>query len=301
MKKSHLLLVVLLISGLAAFTLVYFRSSEQPPTLEPMTSFGQVQTDDFNEPELEKETEAGLTETETDQPAGNITANTESSASNSPITNKDEPRPINNQPSPQPAPIPATPPPTPSSAAHKTAFTTFFWVGEPADSSNGFIANDKSAWDGKWKENFGGFDDPNDRCGHHPCAFTPKQNPFYFALPYSDLDSRGRRKASAELIPWFESRKHLRSVVKNAWIEVKYGSKVCYAQWEDVGPYETDDFDYVFGTAAPKNKAGLKAGLDLSPAVRDCLGMKTNGNTMWKFIESSQVPAGPWKEIVTAG
>lgn len=183
--------------------------------------------------------------------------------------------------------------------SYKVTLATFFWVGESADTSNGFISNVMSAWDSHWTEHFGGVDDPHNRCGYHPCSFTPKENPFYFALPYNDLDELGNRKASAENIPWFSHRASETSVLKNYWIEVKYLDRTCYAQWQDVGPFESDDFGFVFGDQPQKNTLGVGAGIDISPAVRDCLGMKTNDRVGWKFVNQSSVPAGPWTEIVT--
>lgn len=182
---------------------------------------------------------------------------------------------------------------------YKKVMTTLFWVGEEADESNAFISNSKSAWDKNWMENYGGVDDPNDRCGFKPCGFEPKENPFYFALPYNDLGERGKRKDSAELIWWFDEEKESVSVVKNRWIEVKYQNSTCYGQWEDVGPLETDDFEYVFGSSPFKNEFGVGAGLDVSPALWDCLGLATNSNTEWKFIAPEDVPNGPWSEIIT--
>ncbi len=200
------------------------------------------------------------------------------------------------------------PPPTPSPSPDPTqnldesyhlTLATFFWVGEPADESNGYIDNVKSAWDSSWMTHFGGLDDPEDRCGYHPCSFTPLENPFYFALPYNDLDAAGLRKDSARQIPWFKTAQDQKSVLKNTWIEVRYFDQTCYAQWQDVGPFETDDFDYVFGEEPPQNQLGVKAGLDLSPAMRDCLKMTTNDRVGWKFVEGEEVPAGPWTEIIT--
>lgn len=182
---------------------------------------------------------------------------------------------------------------------YKSALATIFWVGEEADASNGYIPNHQSAWEASWEENFGGVDDPDDRCGYHPCSFTPRQNPFYFALPYNDLNKNGHRKQSAQAIPWFQSRQHLKSILKNTWIEINYQNSTCYGQWQDVGPFESDDFDYVFGTQLPKNTQGVKAGIDLSPALRDCLGMTTNTVVSWRFVETSQIPDGPWFNIIT--
>ena len=156
---------------------------------------------------------------------------------------------------------------------HKSIMATFFYVGEPASEENAFIANDDSAFDEMWVEHYGGIDDPENRNGYYPKTFVPKENPFYFALPYSDMS------------------------YKNKWIAVRYKENVCYAQWEDVGPYETDDYEYVFEFKSPRNQFGMKAGLDLSPAMRDCLKMEDNDYVDWKFVD--KVPEGPWKEIVT--
>lgn len=182
----------------------------------------------------------------------------------------------------------------------KAALATVFWVGEEADPDNSFIANDESAWDSYWRENFGGVDDPYDRCGYRPCAFTPKENPFYFALPYNDLDDAGVQKENAGRIPWFGKAPGGESLVKNRWIEVRLRGERCFAQWEDVGPFESDDVEYVFGEAPSQNTEGVGAGLDLSPAVRDCLRMRGNEVVFWKFVEAEEVPEGPWREVVTS-
>jgi hypothetical protein len=180
----------------------------------------------------------------------------------------------------------------------KLATTTVFWVGEEASKENGFIHNRSSAWDTDWMEHFGGEDDPEDRCGYLPCDFKPKQNPFYVALPYQDLGRLGFHKWSARSIPWYREAINAgaRSVVEGRWLEIHHGERICYAQWMDVGPYETDDFSYVFGNASrPLNAEGLGAGLDVSPAVRDCLDFQGAAFTAWRFVEESQVPNGPWR------
>lgn len=201
-------------------------------------------------------------------------------------------------PKPTESPIP-TPTPITGSTLSKEVIATLFWVGETADSSNGYITNVESAWVGDWMGSYGGNDAPDNRCGYKPCDFTPKENPFYYALPYNDLDENGERKASTSLIPWFESKKDRTSVVKNTWVEVEHNGNICYGQWADVGPFLEDDFDYVFGNAQPSNTFGEEAGIDLSPGFWDCLKMNDNANVKWRFIDDADVPPGPWKEIVT--
>lgn len=74
---------------------------------------------------------------------------------------------------------------------------------------------------------------------------------------------------------------------------------MAYAQWEDVGPFEVDDADYVFGNSRPKNKINNNAGLDVSPAVRDYLGLEDIDIIDWQFVDFKDVPKGAWKEIIT--
>lgn len=185
---------------------------------------------------------------------------------------------------------------------HENIIVTTFWVGEEASRDNAFIQNKESAWDTKWVEHYGGVDDPNNRLGFHPEKFTPLENPFYFALPYSDFNAmRERRNDANEIIYWANSKiwSQKESMLKNRWIKISKGDKVAYAQWEDVGPFEINDHRYVFGSSKPKNEINSKAGLDISPAVRDYLELKDVDIINWKFINSNEVPDGPWTEIIT--
>lgn len=183
---------------------------------------------------------------------------------------------------------------------HEQVMTTVFWVGEPADAENAHISNVPSAWDEQWEHSYGGYDDPEHRSGYNPAKFTPRENPFYFALPYNDLDEDGKRRSTARgCLQYTPSTNDHYSWCKNTWIAVVYGSKTVYAQWQDVGPNEENDPNYVFGTAKPKNTFGARAGLDVSPAVRDYLGLDGDNLTSWAFMPASSVPNGPWKTIVT--
>ncbi|MBC8126894.1 MAG: hypothetical protein H8M99_07090, partial [Gloeobacteraceae cyanobacterium ES-bin-144] len=40
----------------------------------------------------------------------------------------------------------------------------------------------------------------------------------------------------------------------------------------------------------------MAAGIDLSPSIRDYLGLKSGDKVHWRFVESGQVPFGPWKK-----
>ena len=186
---------------------------------------------------------------------------------------------------------------------HENVSTTVFYIGEPASLENGFIANDDSAWDECWKEHYGGIDDPFNRTGYWPAGFTPTENPFYVALPYDDLDDNGNRRDNvADVIPWARTQTFAPtvSIVKNRWVKIVANGNTCYAQWEDVGPFKTNDVRYVFGTARPRNRVNNHAGLDVSPAVQTCLDIPYDITpTSWRFVEASEVPTGPWTQIVT--
>jgi hypothetical protein len=177
--------------------------------------------------------------------------------------------------------------------------TTVFWIGEQPTANNP-VPNDKSSWDGSWADNYGGYDDPNPsgRRGYIPAKFVPRQNPFYVALPYNDVGGRGTKPEAAKVIPWFKDDfvRPGESVCKGRWLAIHYRGRIAYAQWEDVGPFRTDHWEYVFGNERPAPNRNGGAGLDISPAVRDYLGMEGNDLADWKFVDVSQVPAGPWRQ-----
>ena len=175
--------------------------------------------------------------------------------------------------------------------------TTTFWVGEKAAKNNP-VPNNKSSWDTKWEANFGGYDSPDrgQRIGFRPAGFIPKENPFYIALPYNDVGVGGTKPEASKVIPWFSRRfeRSGKSVIKGQWVAIHYKGRVCFAQWEDVGPFRTDHWQYVFGNERPSPNRNKAAGLDVSPAVRDYLGLKSNDYTDWKFVELHEIPRGPW-------
>jgi hypothetical protein len=175
--------------------------------------------------------------------------------------------------------------------------TTVFWIGEKAAVNNP-VPNDKSAWDGGWYSSYGGYDNPNPgaRVNFVPINFLPRQNPFYVALPYNDVDNHHTKTEAAQIIPWFKSRfiRDGQSVCKGQWVAIRHGNRVCYAQWEDVGPFCTDHWQYVFGNDRPRPNRNHDAGLDVSPAVRDYLGLAGLDVCDWKFVDFRIIPPGPW-------
>jgi len=201
------------------------------------------------------------------------------------------------------APIPrGVPEPKSKYPRHDDIKASVFWVGEAADESNGQIANFASSWQEEWQNDFGGVDDPAQRNGFCPVAFKPKENPFYVALPYNDLEIDGRSKPDAQrVVPWATEPTNPRigSIVKNRWVEVSIGDQRCYGQWEDAGPFLENDSIYVFGASRPSNTRILGAGIDLSPAMETCLGVRGEATVSWRFIDVADVPKGPWLVLQT--
>ena len=178
--------------------------------------------------------------------------------------------------------------------------TTIFWIGEQATANNP-VPNHKSSWDADWARNYGGYDNPDASRRHDyiPISFVPRQNPFYCALPYNDV-SHGQ-VSSPRRPRWFRgSGRHLSSRVipfaRTAGCAIRHGSRVCYAQWEDCGPFRTDHYQYVFRNERPKPNLNHGAGLDVSPAVRDYLGLGPLSVNDWQFAEVRDVPPGPCGE-----
>jgi hypothetical protein len=178
--------------------------------------------------------------------------------------------------------------------------TTVFWIGE-SPSGNNPVPNRSSSWDKNWSRDYGGFDDPNPahRRDYIPVKFTPRQNPFYCALPYNDKATNGHRPEAARVIPWYKDAYQGPgvSVCKDRWVAIRKGDRTVYAQWEDSGPFRTDNWRYVFGNERPKPNLNRGAGLDVSPAVRDYLGLEPTDVTDWKFVDFKDVPYGPWSKF----
>jgi hypothetical protein len=200
-----------------------------------------------------------------------------------------------------PAPEPAPPAGAPDPEGWKTHIvTTTFWIGEQPTARNP-MPNHISSWDMNWRENYGGVDHPerHQRVNFLPARFIPRQNPFYAALPYNDCTREGYKPEAERVIPWFKEGPQpgsKRSVCKGRWLAIRAHGKVAYAQWEDAGPFRTDHWQYVFGPERPKPNLNKGAGLDVSPAVRDYLGLGDTSITDWKFVEFRDVPPGPWAD-----
>jgi hypothetical protein len=178
--------------------------------------------------------------------------------------------------------------------------TTVFWIGEKPGGNN-LTPNHTSSWDKQWTKSYGGFDDPDPgrRSNYIPVKFTPRQNPFYCALPYNDKARTGHQPEAPRVVPWFKEAYQgpAVSTCKDRWVAIRKDNRIAYAQWEDAGPFRTDHWQYVFGNERPKPNLNKGAGLDVSPAVRDYLRLKETDVTDWRFVDFSGVPRGPWSTL----
>lgn len=185
-------------------------------------------------------------------------------------------------------------------AVKRNIVTTVFWIGQGSSGYNS-TTNLKSAWDSSWTRNYGGVDNPDLRSGvvnagqtSLPKKFAPTLNPFYVALPFNDIKYPD---IARKVVPWWNEsafRRDKQSQCKGRWIMIEYQGRVCFGQWEDVGPFRYDHHNYVFGSDRPAIYSN--AGLDVSPAVRDYLGLSGLDKTSWRFVEDDEVPYGPWIE-----
>ncbi|MDD2715422.1 MAG: hypothetical protein PHW04_05955 [Candidatus Wallbacteria bacterium] len=137
------------------------------------------------------------------------------------------------------------------------------------------------------------------------------ENPYYLALPFNPSAYSGPSGAYP-------------ADVKNLWVQIvnTVNQRSCYAQWEDVGPWFVDDCNYVFSTDGkirPATEslfgktAGIflhsqnqtvrtvlnKAGIDLSPATAEYLGISGKGLVHWRLVDQDSVPFGPWSQKIS--
>jgi len=211
-----------------------------------------------------------------------------------------------------------------ASAWHTDIVATTFWVGEVFDPTADDGSQVISTYDSDWMGSYGGCDGVvvDGRCETErrsaendwfPTSITPQQNPFYLDLPYDDVNDDLGFVLRGLVVPWAREEPYAgwvsdrsRSLMKNRWVQIRHGDRVCFAQIEDAGPGTYHDIAYVFGhdDARPANDRYNGAGLDVSPAVNGCLGLsELNGEddrVDWRFVDDADVPDGPWKKVVTA-
>lgn len=154
--------------------------------------------------------------------------------------------------------------------------------------------------------------------GYFPTRATPQENPFYLDLPYDDLNDSTGFAQRCQVIPWAAGSPDCGnpnvSFMKNAWVQiVGPNGATCYGQIQDAGPSSGSayhDAAYVFGADDPRplnrkfsGDRSQGAGMDVSPALNGCLGFADldgdSDHVSWRFVDAADVPAGPWRTIVT--
>jgi hypothetical protein len=201
--------------------------------------------------------------------------------------------------------------------------STTFWVGEIFDPNASDGSQMISTYNSNWFADYGGCDGvaSSGSCetqartaanGFFPTLMTPKENPFYLDLPFDDINDPTALAMRQSVIPWAGDPAYRGagtnsniSLMKNRWVRITSHGATCYGQIEDAGPGEYHDAAYVFGAqnARPANGRYNGAGMDVSPALNGCLHFaELDGEddvVNWQFVEAGDVPAGPWKRIVT--
>jgi hypothetical protein len=148
------------------------------------------------------------------------------------------------------------------------------------------------------------------------------ESPFYLDLPVDDYNASGGGVTTSfsnrcSIMPWANDAGYAGhctdtafSYMKNRFVKIMANGQTCYGQIEDAGPADVGagngnyaDSNYVFSTtdARPYNKSYNSAGMDVSPALSACLHGTFNADLTvnWQFVDAVDVPAGPWKTIVT--
>ena len=218
---------------------------------------------------------------------------------------------------------PASPPSSRTYPLHTRIIATTFWVGEVVDPGAADGSQIRSAYDSQWMKNYGGCDGVwiDGHCmteargpdnGYFPRHMTPRENPFYLDLPFSDVHDPIAFAQRGAVVPWAHDHNYSGrskdpdfSYMKNRWVKLVTNAAICYGQIQDAGPSEYHDAQYVFGSddLRPRSARFNGAGLDVSPALNGCLGFSelngANDKVSWQFVDDVDVPPGPWKIIVT--
>lgn len=221
---------------------------------------------------------------------------------------------------------PVVPPPVAAGRRypwHTGIVSTTFWVGEIFDPNASDGSQVFSTYDSQWMAHYGGCDGDTSTgsCetqartaanGFFPTLMTPRENPFYLDLPFDDINDSTALKTRQSVIPWAGDPAYHGagtnqgiSLMKNRWVRITSHGQTCYGQIEDAGPGQYHDASYVFSAqdARPANTDFNGAGMDVSPALNGCLHFAEldgeNDVVNWQFVEARDVPAGPWKRIVT--
>lgn len=207
---------------------------------------------------------------------------------------------------------------------------SFFHLNTGTNTASGCKGAPTGGCDAKLSNASGKCDDTNSIAslrtpanGYFPTGLPAiYESPFYLDLPVDDYNPSDSTDTTAwstrcQVIPWANDPGYAGhctdssfSYMKNRFVKIMAHGQTCYGQIEDAGPADDgngngnyDDVNYVFSTtdARPYNKSYNSAGMDVSPALNACLQGTFNSDltVSWQFVEAADVPATPWKTIVT--
>ena len=112
-----------------------------------------------------------------------------------------------------------------------------------------------------------------------PTQMTPKQNPFYLDLPVIDRS------------------------LKNRWVQLQKDGVPVMARSRTPVRRSTTTPPTSSATPVPRTPGSTAPASTSRPALNGCLGFsQLNGasdRVDWRFVEQSDVPAGPWTRIIT--
>ena len=207
---------------------------------------------------------------------------------------------------------------------------SFFHLNTGLNTTDGCKGAPVGGCDAVKKDSNGACDDVNSIAslrtalnGYFPPGL-PKiyESPFYLDLPYDDYNQTDETDTTGyatrcQDIPWAHDASYEGnctnksfSYMKNRFVKIMVNNHTCYGQIEDAGPADDGngnenyaDARYVFSSAdeRPHNSAFNAAGMDVSPALGACLGGRFNQDLLvnWQFVDTADVPAGPWRTIIT--
>ena len=129
---------------------------------------------------------------------------------------------------------------------------------------------------------------------------SPRKTPFTWRSLIMTFPEGSIRRRASRVIPWFrrEYAGKGQSVCKGRWVQIVYNKRSCFAQWEDCGPFTTEDWPYVFGDKASPSIPRTKGRALTSPlpyatiwALREEQPLSTGA--LWNFY---RIPRGPWSK-----
>ena len=106
---------------------------------------------------------------------------------------------------------------------------------------------------------------------------------------HDDMEENGCRKAVNASILTRQGQSSL--LLKNRWVAIHANGITCYAQWQDVGPFERRRPLCLRRNAEEYQRRERRH--RPIPAVRDCLKVGGLAKVLWRHVNWRDVPSGP--------